>query len=70
MADISLPQDREYYRIAVRNSRAYTGTMYHNHVAPSDVSDVLANIRSHEDNRVVKVERVVVRVTVTEIPFT
>lgn len=67
MADISLPQSRVYYRIAVENPEHYVGVLYHNNVSSDELDGTISDIRKTETNTIVSVEYVVVAVAVTDV---
>lgn len=69
MANISLPQPQDYYRIAVRNPNYYIGVMLHDYIDPVDLEQKLKEIRAHSGNEIVSVEHVRVSVEVIQIPF-
>jgi hypothetical protein len=68
MADISIPQYQQYFRVAVRNPKAYTGTMYHNHVNREELERLLEQIRTNTpEQEIVSVEHIIIDVTVVDV---
>ena len=71
MSDISIPQDRHYYRLSILQNPGGFGatpfTTYHNNVSREDLAIVLEGYEKFPEQmgKVVKIDSIAVRVEVT-----